>query len=614
MIQQPLFDVSKLSVKGDWVPPQSLPVLRGKYKSIGLDVESSGKDKFKDTTCGIAVYTPDGKKYYIPHGHLGGGNLDADLVSRWGQAELRDLQIINLNTGFDAELLKKPLNIDLEEQGCTLRDVAHSAALLNENRYAGFNLDSLGHEYVGRGKRKIDIPPEDFHKVHSSLVGPYAEDDAELAFAINEAQKPLLEKEDLVKVLELEDELIWVNNHMERSGARLDRRKLEGWVKQSKERYGNLILDIWRITGVRVNPNSSDDLAKLFRQQGLSMPEVTADGQWTKKYLAKIAEKNTVVKMALQARQIDSLKSKYLDKYLKRLDKDDIMRFHLYQLRAGDEDFGTVSGRYSSANVNVQQVFKCERQIEEFGDEYIIRELFIPDDGFDMFSGDASQIEFRLFAHYSGSQRLIGEYQRDPMKDFHQMVADMLGQSRTKAKGNNFGKLYGMGRKKLARQLGLSCVCGCPDKYAWDNTRHDTACPMIKANELADEYDSKFPEAKRLMNTAMRLAEQRGYVRTLLGRRRRYPERENLHSALNAVIQGSAADVFKLKILQLYKERKTIGIHKLRMPVHDEEVGDIMRGEQPRKRLQEAFAESVIDLKVPVLWDLEFGPNWRSCA
>jgi DNA polymerase I len=578
-----------------------------------MDAESTGKNKHRDKAVGIALYTPDHKKYYIPFGHLGGGNIDQGLVRRWAQNELRDTQIVNVNTGFDVEMVNRGLDVDLERQGCTLRDVAHSAALLNEQRYGGFNLEQLGKEYVGRGKVALDIPPEDIHKVHSSLVGEYAEGDAELAYAICEAQEPKLVDEDLMEVQRLEDELIYVNNHMERNGARLDRPKLERWVKETKDKYGDLILEIWRRTGYRVNPNSSDDLEKVFRHEGLDLPVATPEGLWTKQFLLKVAKKNPVVAMTMKARQLHSLNSKYLTKYLRLIDSDNILRFSLYQLRAGDEDYGTVTGRYSSANINIQQVFKVEKQIEEFGDDdYVVRELFIPDDGMELFSGDASQIEFRLFGHYSGSRRLITAYNDHPDIDFHQLVADMLGQKRGEAKHNNFGKLYGMGRKKAARRLGLSCNCGCPDKYAWDNDRHASDCPMIKANDLMDQYDREFPEAKRLMNTAMRLAEQRGYVKTLLRRRRRYPEKEGLHSALNAVIQGSAADVFKLKLLQLYKNRHTVGIHKLRFPVHDEEVGDAIPGN--REKINELFAETVIQLKVPILWDLVFGANWRECA
>lgn len=610
-----MFKVDELVQRGKWKPPESLPVLQGKFKRIGFDTEYDGsKDKFHAQPCGISLATPDGKRYYLPKSHLGGGNLDESLVKRWAKAELRDMTLVGLNIGGDAEACLND-GIDLEGQGCRLHDVSHAAALLNEHRYGGFNLNDLGLEYAGHGKEECPVPAKDIYRAHSSLVGSYAESDAGLALEVDEIQRPKLEEEGLNTVMELEDELIWVNNHMERNGARLDKYKLDKWCRESRELWGNTILEIHRQTGMRINPNSPQDLAKLFKHLGLENSARTAGGD--ESFTKEVMEKYThpIIKMVMTARQVDSLRSKYLEKYRKAIGSGDILRFHLYQLRAGEEDYGTVSGRYSSANVNIQQVFKAEKQEEMLGGLYIIRELFIPDDDCDFFAGDASQIEFRLFGHYSKSRKIIGAYQVDPWKDFHQMVADILGQKRSEAKHNNFGKIYGMGRRKMCRRLDLACICGCPDEGFWNNDNHDVGCPAIKGNAIIDQYDAEFPEAKRLMKSAMDLAGKRGYVRTIMGRRARFPDGQRLHAALNRVIQGSAADIFKRKLLTLYRNRKTIGIHKLRMPVHDEEAGDILKGEIYRKRLVECFQEQEFpELTVPILWDVAFGANWKECA
>lgn len=614
MTQQSLFKIDDLVRRGSWRPPESLPVLQGKYTRIGFDTEYDGsKDKFHARPCGISIATPDGKKYYLPKAHLGGGNLDPALVDRWAKNELRNLTLVGVNIGGDAEACLND-GIDLEAQGCRLHDVAHAAALLNENRYGGFNLDDLGLEYTGQGKEACPVPAKDIFRAHSSLIGSYAEGDAALSLAIDEVQRPKLKAEELEQVQDLEDELIWVNNHMERNGARLDKPKLIQWCKEAKELWGNTILEIHRQTGMKINPNSPQDLTKLFKHLNLENKARTAQGDesFTKEILE--GYDHPIIKMVMTARQVDSLRSKYLDKYLKLIGSSDVLRFHLYQLRAGEEDYGTVSGRYSSANVNIQQVFKAEKQEEMLGGHYIIRELFIPDDGFDFFAGDASQIEFRLFGHYSKSRKIIGAYREDPWKDFHQMVADILGQKRSEAKHNNFGKIYGMGRRKMCRRLGLACECGCPDEGFWNNENHSPGCPAIRGNQIIDHYDSEFPEAKRLMKSAMDLAGSRGYVKTIMGRRARFPDGQRLHAALNRVIQGSAADIFKRKLLTLYRNMKTIGIHKLRMPVHDEEAGDLERGEGPRKRLVECFQEQEFELSVPILWDVAFGANWKECA
>jgi DNA polymerase I-like protein with 3'-5' exonuclease and polymerase domains len=602
-----------------WTPPESLPEL-GQFSKVSLDVESTGKQKFRDLPVGIAIKTPKGK-YYLPFGHGEGGNLDQNLVRRWAQRELRGKRICNLNTGFDAELMRN-WGVDLEEQGCSLHDVGHSAALLNENRYSGFSLDSLGKEYAGRGKTECPVPPQDIHRVHSSMVGGYAEDDAELAWDIDEAQAPLLEKDELGAVTSLEDRLIWANNHIERNGARLDRQKLISWREQNRLIYQDAIIGIFNQTGIKMNPNARVSWESLFGKLGIDCPtdlggNETFDAEHIK------AVKNDLVQAAFRAKRVDSVYSKYLDKYFKLLKGGDIARFQLHQLR-GDE-FGTVTGRYSSANFNVQQVMKVEKQIEDMGDEFIIRELFIPDDGFEFFGCDASQIEFRLFAHYANDAGLIRAYNDDPDIDFHLLVTKLMNPGvydpgvlkalRKHMKHNNFGVLYGMGRAKLARRLGLECVCGCDEhKGFWDNKNHADGCPAIKANDIMDEYHAKFPAAKRLMNQAMQVAERRGFVKTILGRRRRYPDGQHLHSALNAVIQGSAADVFKLMLDLLYRERSTIGIHKLRMPVHDEQTGDVPPCPIVKGRLVECFRTPVVETRVPITWDMSFGRNWKECA
>lgn len=613
-----MFSPAQMGQTMAWTAPDSLPEL-GQVSTVALDCETTGNKKFKDVPVGIGIASAKGR-HYLPFGHKGGGNLDPHLVRRWAQRELRGKRIVNLNVGFDAEQMLN-WGVDLEAQACTLHDIGHSAALLNENRYSGFSLDSLGKEYVGRGKTECPVPPREIHEAHASLVGAYGEDDAQLALDVDSAQLPLLERDELQAVTQLEDALIWANNYIERCGARMDRPKLLDWKRQNREIFQDAIIQVYNATGLKVNPNARNSWEDLFERLGIEKPtddggNVTFDAAHVK------AVDHELVQKVFRAKRIDSVHSKYLDKYLKAIGAGDILRFQLHQLR-GDE-YGTVTGRYSSANVNIQQVMKVEKQVEDLGDEFIIRELFIPDDGMDFFGCDASQIEFRLFAHYANDPGLIDAYNNDPDVDFHLLVTMLMNPGvtdekvlkglRKHMKHNNFGVLYGMGREKLAVRLGLPCCCPTVPRRFWDNDKHETGCPARKANDIMDEYHRKFKPAKRLMNQAMDIASQRGFVKTILGRRRRYPDGERLHSALNAVIQGSAADIFKLKLLQLYRERNTIGIHKLRMPVHDEQTGDIPPCPNVRARLVECFNEPVVKTRVPIMWDFATGRNWRECA
>ncbi len=625
-----------------WCAPQELPQLDG-VKEIAFDTETTGKSKRSDHPIGLSFRTEDGRKAYLPWGHAG-GNLDAEKVKTWAKAELRNKKLIGLNIGFDAEVMLR-WGVDLEAQGNQLYDVAHGAALLNENRYAGFNLADLGVEYCGRPKLPEELQKDRMRDYHASMVGEYAEEDANLTWDVYQAQRPLIAKDNLQKVDDLESKLIWANNHMERSGARLDVSKLQGMAGALINEVSELTLNIWQKTGVRLDPGKNDTWNRLFVACGLNPNYTGVDNKgkdtssYTDEYLKAI--KHEVIQSGLRIRRLLSIKSKYFDKY-ERARIGDLLYFSLYQLRSGEEEQGTVVGRYSSANVNIQQVYKVENQIKKFGDGYIIRELMLPDDGFDFFAADGSQLQFRLFAHLSQDKDLIRAYHEGYERwlhggkdvDFHQMVADLFTLSRQNAKTNNFALVMGMGRALLAHNLGKACNCQ-PEEYWWwsgdrdtfkkfeDNNNHATDCPAREANDLADEYEGKFPSAKKTMEYVVKFAKTQGYVPTLLGRRRRYAEYEQrggfrqktrYYKALASWLQGSEADVVKTKLLRLYNERNNIGIHKMRMPVHDEATGDIEKSEKARERLREVLRIQEISCRVPISWNDEYGKNWRVCS
>jgi len=226
---------------------------------------------------------------------------------------------------------------------------------------------------------------------------------------------------------------------------------------------------------------------------------------------------------------------------------------------------------------------------------WIIRELFIPHrDSYAYLSADASQIEFRLLAHYTkyiGSTRLIKAYQDKPDTDFHQLVTtDVLHNimSRTFAKNVNFCKVYGGGADKVAMMTGR---------------------PVAEAEEMVATYDRLFPETKKILNKMTRLAERRGYVKTFIGRRRRFQAGDRYYSALNCVLQGTAADLMKMALLELYNERKTVE-YLQRATVHDETDGDALT-DKSQKLVGECLAEQRLKLDVPITWDVGIGKNWK---
>jgi DNA polymerase-1 len=475
--------------------------------------------------------------------------------------------------------------VDLEAQGCRLHDVQHAAALLDEHRRR-FALNVLAEEFLGRGK--FELPTDvKICEMSAGEVGPYAENDARLVSLLKEHLAPKVAAEDLGRVLELEDALIYATCEMERNGAPIDVAKLNLWRAKVRSEYQDAILAIYAAVKLRVNPNSGPDLARLFQELGLQY-DSTLHGRpsFTSDFLETID--HPTVQLALRARKLGDINSKYLDKYAHQLGGGSILRYKLWQLRT--DQYGTITGRYASSSINIQQVFSVERN-EAWLPDYVVRELFLPAPGRVFVSADANQIEFRLFAHFSGSRRLIDAYCNDPTTDFHQVVAEIVSISRKPAKNINFAKLFGGGLDKIAEMLKR---------------------PAGEVAPLVARYEEEFPEAKTLMNRATRIAERRGYVKTLLGRRGRFPERERTYSALNKVIQGTAADIMKLKLLAVYRERKTLGL-TLRYPVHDELAGDL---EDPGRvgRLKELLDEPSLAVAVPIVWNVKTGKNWREVA
>lgn len=630
-----------------WTAPTELPSLDG-VKELAFDTEDTGKNKRVDFPIGLSFRTDTGLKAYLPWGHAG-GNLDADKVREWCKKELRGKKLIGLNIGFDAETMLR-WGVDLEAQGNQLYDVAHGAALLNENRYAGFNLADLGLEYCGRPKLDEQLEKDRMSDYHSSMVGAYAEEDANLTWDVYQAQRPLIAKDGLEKVDDLESKLLWANNHIERNGARLDVRRLHEFRAAINEELTSLGMGIWSKTGCRLEPNKTDTWAKLSVACGLDPhqvgtnakgePEYSYDEDYLKSVIKKIEGAHPFAD-GLRMRRLLGLKSRYVDKWDKaRI--GDVLPYTLHQLRAGEDDHGTVVGRYAATN-NMHQVYKVENQVKKFGQTgYIIRELFIPDDGFEFFTCDGSQLQFRLFAHLSQDKHLIKAYHEGYERwlagaldvDFHQLVADLFKLTRQEAKTNNFALVMGMGRESMAEGVNLGCNCQSSAYWKWagsketykdfsDNENHAVDCPAIEANNMADKYEAEFPSAQKTMEYVVKFAKTQNYVPTLLGRRRRYAEYEvrngfrqktRFYKALASWLQGSEADIVKSKLLRVYNERKTLGIHKLRVVKHDELTGDKDKDPIYKERFREVFNIQEIPCRVPISWSYETGSNWRECS
>ncbi len=569
-----------------------------------MDTETTGTNRFRDLPVGLAVATPDGNAYYLPFGHRG-GNLDANMVRSWAKRNLAGKTLIGSWLKFDTHILRN-WNLPLDELNVTLRDVQHQACLLNEQRRQS-GLDLLAKEYLGQEKADLDKGViENMARVHSSLVGPYAEQDVRLTRALDLHMRPLVQKEGLDRVLALEDSLIFPVVEMENNGLPLDIEKLERWQVLVRKEYEQGLRDLRDMAGFPCNPKSNPDLRRLFEKWGMAAPIDEEDGAITfaAPYLRPLRGKHHGIKLLLRVKGLGTMLSNFLDNYPKVVGADGKLRYNLHQLRA--DEYGTITGRFSAAGdehggINPQQVFHPDNQEKKLGNrDYLIRELFIPAPGRLWVSADAAQIQYRLFAAVSGNREILNAYANNPDTDFHDYVTEMVRRladpnaKRKDVKNVNFAKLFGAGMRKIRRML----ECSEPD-----------------ARAFVEAYNQAFPEVGELLKSVEAVIRQRhrqegvGYVRTMLGRRRRYTNLTALHTGFNAYIQGTEADIVKIKIRQAYDARKDLEL-TMRVVVHDELDGDTTHPDKARQ-LHDLLNEPALpNLRVPIKWETGTGPDW----
>lgn len=608
--------------RGSWRLPKMIDL--SPYKKIIIDTETTGLNVWAgDRTIGVVVgvYKSNGlvQSMYFPYGHSEGPMYDRQEVIDWLKAELRDKELIFHHVNFDGQMLYAD-GLDIRQHNNTVFDTQFGAALIDP--YGSQSLDVLAQKYVGKYAAKIQnpFPPEDFAKVPSWALADYAQQDGISTGLLARKIRRLIKDKDLEQVFQLECEVAPAVLEMEFNGLRIDEEKLHRWIPEARRQYEIAMQELGP-----VNPNSANDLVREFDRRGIRYPYnyvcSQCDDEWKgfepqecsrcgqvvkpksphfgKKFLIKM--EHPFAKQVVRTKQLRNLLNSALIPWSRQI-RGGILRFNLNQLIDRDHQRGvrgTISGRFSAnlleGGSQPQQVWSPENQIEQLGfNDFILRELFIPDPGKLYMRIDASQIEYRLFAHYSNSEKLIRAYREKPDIDFHQTVADDILQGkmgegkvgRKKAKNINFGKLYGMGYAKFARDVGVS---------------------REEGRRMYDLYDKMFPEAKEVIARWSRHAGQRLPVITLLGRRFVFQKGEPTYVALNRLIQGSAADVMKSALRLVYREKL---MDKMRLTVHDELTGDI-HSEEQGIRCKQAMEQDLQHLiKVPVIWDLEIGKNW----
>ena len=602
----------------EWVKPDEFPDLR-QADTIAIDLEThdpdlksmgSGSVVGKGKVVGIAVAV-DGYSGYFPFDHEGGGNLEKSKVIQWFTdiCESPSDKVFH-NAMYDVCWIRK---MGIKING-NIYDTMIAASLVNENRFR-YDLNSLGWDYVGKGKNETELraaanewgvdPKADMWKLPSMYVGSYAERDAELTLSLWKVLQKELSDQDLGAIFELETDLFPCLVDMRFLGVKVDVSKAHEVKRQLTLQEEMLLHKIKKDTGIEPQIWAARSIAKVFEKLNLPF-ERTAKTQapsFTKNFLS--SHEHPLVKMIAEAREVNKAHTTFIDTIIRY---EHLGRIHADINQIRSDNGGTVTGRFSYSNPNLQQIPARNKDLGP-----LIRSLFLPESGCEWGCFDYNQQEPRLVVHYASLDQDASVFNvqnayKEGDADFHTIVAKMADIPRSQAKTINLGLFYGMGKAKLQAELGVS---------------------KEKAEELFSIYHSRVPFVKTLMKGVSNRAQQRGQIRTLLGRLCRFhlwePNSFGMHKALpfeqavqehgpgirraytykalNKLIQGSAADMTKKSMLELYKE----GIIP-HIQIHDE-LDISVESDKQAKQITEIM-ESAVDLEIPNKVDYESGKNW----
>jgi len=610
-----------------------LPSLRGQGM-IAIDVETCdpelltrgcGAHRDGCFIAGVAVGTEAGHREYYPIAHEPGGNLPRDQVLGWLREQLAlPVPKVGAYLMYDLQFLSAA---GVEVTG-PFYDVQNAEPLLNETRLS-YSLDEIAKVYLdGQGKNDVELDDflrrtfrrskkseikNDIWRCPPSITGPYAKADVDLPLRIFARQKPALERQGLWDLFILESKLIPMLVAMRQRGVRVDLAKAQHMYDELTRQQAELQARLDAMAGRPVRVMAAKDLAPIFDAAGIKYaltpktraPSITAD--WLEE------QDHEAAKLALEIRKLDKFRGTFLQGCILEQHSGGRIHANFNQLRG--ENGGAVSGRFSSSMPNLQ--FIPVRT--DTGKQ--IRSIFVPDEGQIWGKIDFSQIEFRLIVHdgvdrsMASAREVADEYAKNPDTDFHKVVAEMCGIDRTFAKTINFGLAYGEGVVKLARQLGLT---------------------IDGAEAVLDQYNRRVPFVRQLLRRFMDEADSAGLVRTILKRVRRFDKwevnirgqrfyhdhqvahsrRAFVHAALNARIQGSAADVMKAAMVKLWEDGVVHVLGAPHLTVHDEldfSVPDSLEGKQAFNeacRIMETCVDDRVKLHVPMKVDPELGRSW----
>lgn len=586
-------------------------------KTVSYDVETNGLKWQNCYCCGYSV--SDGKEAsYISVRHEDGGNIDnIDSFEKIVALTIknRTKPLIGHNIKYDYHLSQNH-KIEL---GNKLVDTMSQEALLNENLFS-YSLENVcrNHEGVApkKGKllyehiaRKFGCKPNRdsmgmFYKLNGKdeIAVEYAEGDTLTTYQVYQSQQEKLTGQNLNQVASLENELTYVLQKMERKGVKIDLEEAERVKKQIDQLHFDAYLQIPLTEELEtINVRSGKDLQKYFELCGIDDWPMTAptehfpDGQpsFRKNFLG-LSEEGMLI---LNARKYATLKAMFLDNLDNFVHNG---RIHTNFNQTMGEFGGTKTGRLSSNYPNMQFIPKRD----EFTGK-IIRKMYVPDDEFVFVEFDYSQAEPRLFTHYSGEPILIEGYNNTPFIDMHAIAAEYIfgsatEENRKKSKNLNLGIMYTMGVDKLAASLNI---------------------PREQAAEIMKRWYKTFRKVSSFTRDASEVGAARGYVRTILGRRARFPDPRFSYRAANRIVQGGASDILKYKMVELNKWIEADNyddVCQMLLNIHDAILFQIHKNHlhliKDIKHIMEDVRSEPFSLKVPFVAEFKQGLSWATAS
>ena len=564
---------------------------------VSFDTETTDIDTTTAKIVGFSFSYEENKAYYVPiaHSYLGVGNQISKEAARQAIVQLNRYKLVLQNFKFDFEVIK--YNFDLE---LTLyADTMILSWLLNTNEKVGLDYQiekHFNHKMIAF--KDIVKKGENFSNVDISKACEYAAEDALMTLKLFKRQIEIFKEtnnEELLKLaFDTEFDFIYVLAEMENNGIKIDVELLKEYKEKSNKYIQELTNEIYRVSGTEFNINSPKQLGVLlFETLGLTASKKTKTGYSTDEaVLNGLINEHEIIPLLLKYREAFKLQSTYIEPLLELGLQNDDNRIHTSFLHTG-----TATGRLSSKNPNLQNIPVGSDSLLQ------IRQAFIPENGYKLVGIDYSQIELRLLAHFSQDEALVESFNNN--LDIHyQTAVKIFGEEQAKekrsiAKSINFGLLYGMGSKKLGDTLGI---------------------PSKEAKVYIDSYFQAFKSVKDYLKSIEDYSHENGYVKTLLNRKRLFDfdsanamlKAAYLREAVNTLFQGTAADLIKLSMIEIFKKYKNNDNMRLLLQIHDELIFEIREEyiEEITKDLK-SIMENIYKLNVPLKVSVAIGNSWQ---